>query len=69
MIKLDATARRYGVRPSTLMGVENPLAAAVFDQAVAEHVMRWEVEHKVGEFWYLGLFEVIARVFGGGEEV
>lgn len=49
------------------MGVADPLTAAAFDQAVAEAAAEWELENRVGEFWYIGLFEMIARAFGGGE--
>ena len=55
------------MRPSTLLGVEDPITAAVFDQAVAEVAAEWELEHRVGEFWWLGLMEMVAKAFGGGE--
>jgi len=49
------------VRPSSLLGVtEPPLAALAIDTATAFLAREWEVNERVGEWWWVRIFELLA---------
>lgn len=58
---LDQAARRYGCRPSQMLGLTDPRAALAFDLGIADHCRHWELEHDQGEFWWRG----VMKAFGG----
>lgn len=63
---LDQTAKRYGVRPSQLLHVTNPTAALAVDIAVAHLGILSEVEERIGEWWWIRIYELLG---GTREEV
>lgn len=54
MVLLDALARRYGVRPSELIGEGNPWAALSLDL----HAHNWGVQEESRQTW-------LSKVMGG----
>lgn len=60
MLSLDLTARRYGVRPSSLL--KGASADLAIDLGVALRADGFQREHKLGDWWYLSIFEM----FSGG---
>lgn len=54
MLALDAIGKRYGIRPSALIGETNPWAAFSIDL----HAHNWGTQEDDRRTW-------LARVFGG----
>lgn len=59
-------ARRYGVRPSALLGVKAPLASLAVDIAVAYTGEMAEIQERYGDWWWLRIYELLG---GKREEV
>lgn len=64
---LDLTARRYGVRPSSLLGLDGFAALAV-DMACAIEGTKQDAKEKIGEWWWLRVYDILGGS-GGSEEV
>jgi hypothetical protein len=44
-----------------MLGLTDLNHALAFDLALADHSLRWELEHGLGEYWWLS----VLRAFGG----
>lgn len=66
---LDLVARRYGVRPSALLGVNGELPALAVDIAVALEGVKREVDDKTGEWWWLRIYDILFGSGGKDEDI
>lgn len=59
VLNLDLVARRYGVRPSEIVGLPRGLGGLAFDIAVAWVATESEIEQKIADWWWLRIYDIL----------